>query len=184
MAGAYIVERLNQWMTLIANVGVVAGIVFLAYEIRVASDSVSNAAATGYVETWRDLAENARDPEILSIVGKINAEGWDSVPPDHVARAVQYVLAGLRGGEFAHHQWRQGSLDPGLWRGNAAAMYRTFWQLPIYRQLWLTGSRRQFSPDFQDYIDQMVTDICSRTECRDGPAWLTLPPEIAKGMEA
>ena len=26
-------EKLNQWMTLVANVGVVAGIVFLAFEI-------------------------------------------------------------------------------------------------------------------------------------------------------
>jgi hypothetical protein len=156
-------------MTLIANVGVVAGIVFLAYEIRVASDSVSNAAAAGYVEIWRDFAENARDPEILSITGKINRDGWNSVPPDHVTRAVQWVLAGLRGGEFAHYQWRQGSLDPALWRGNDASVYRSFWQFPIYREVWLAGARM---------------DICSRTECRDGPAWLTLPSEVAEGIES
>jgi hypothetical protein len=171
-------------MTLIANVGVVAGIVFLAYEIRVASDSVSNAAAAGYVEIWRDFAENARDPEILSITGKINRDGWNSVPPDHVTRAVQWVLAGLRGGEFAHYQWRQGSLDPALWRGNDASVYRSFWQFPIYREVWLAGARMQFSAEFQDYIDQVIADNCSRTECRDETAWLTLPSEVAEGIES
>ena len=99
-------EKLNDWMTLAANIGELAGIVFLAYEIRVASNSVSNAAAAGYVEIWREFAENARDPEILSITGKINRDGWDSVPPDHVTRAVQWVLAGLRGAEF--HTIRRG----------------------------------------------------------------------------
>ena len=33
-------DRLNQWMTLAANVGVLIGIIFLAYEIRQNTDAV------------------------------------------------------------------------------------------------------------------------------------------------
>ncbi len=33
-------ERLNQWLTLVANFGVVIGIVFLAYEMRLNTNAM------------------------------------------------------------------------------------------------------------------------------------------------
>ena len=48
-------ERLNHWLTLVANVGVVAGIIFLAYEIRLTRDALVGATyqqRTTAVENW------------------------------------------------------------------------------------------------------------------------------------
>ena len=36
-------EKANQWLGLLANLGVIAGIVFLAYEIQVNTDAVRSA---------------------------------------------------------------------------------------------------------------------------------------------
>ena len=36
----FVLDRLNRWLTLVANVGVVAGIVFLGLEIQQTSDVI------------------------------------------------------------------------------------------------------------------------------------------------
>ena len=50
-------EKLNDWMTLIANVGVLAGIVFSAFEIQVNADAVRSATYQGFIDSsfsWAD----------------------------------------------------------------------------------------------------------------------------------
>ena len=48
-------EKINQWLTLSANIGVVAGIVFLGYELRLTRDALVGATyqqRTNMVENW------------------------------------------------------------------------------------------------------------------------------------
>jgi len=59
------VDRLNQWLALAANVGVIAGIIFLVYEIRVNTDAVRSANYAAYNDVsaaWGAFtAEHAAD---------------------------------------------------------------------------------------------------------------------------
>lgn len=63
-------EKLNQWLTLIANFGVIAGLAFLAYEIR---QNTSIAKASAYrdnvqdIAAWRELT--ITNPEVASLFG-------------------------------------------------------------------------------------------------------------------
>ena len=80
-------ERANQWLTLIANIGVVAGIVFLAIEIRqntesqdefirVARANAYQARAFAASSLWSNYASS---PEVIdTIVTFDNAGGWES----------------------------------------------------------------------------------------------------------
>lgn len=47
-------DRTNQWLTLVANLGVIAGLVFLGYEIR---QNTNIAKASAYRENIQDIAE-------------------------------------------------------------------------------------------------------------------------------
>ncbi len=64
-------DKLNQWLSLIANVGVVVGIFFLAMEIR--SNTASNriaiqsAFSTNWVSINGGIAEN---PELAAVIEK------------------------------------------------------------------------------------------------------------------
>jgi len=62
-------ERLNQWMTLIANIGVIIGVVILAIEIRLTRDAVISAtyqARAAAVQEWDwNLAESTNVSEAI-----------------------------------------------------------------------------------------------------------------------
>ena len=46
-------ERINQWLTLVANLAVIAGILFLAYEIEQNTDAVRSATYAAYADTLK-----------------------------------------------------------------------------------------------------------------------------------
>jgi hypothetical protein len=52
------VERINQWLTFVANLGVIAGIVFLGYEIHQNTEQLKSASL-------RDMASRMEDRMLL-----------------------------------------------------------------------------------------------------------------------
>ena len=162
-------ERLNHWITLVANLGVLAGIVFLAYEIRINADAIlSESAASSLANSVAITTEVGLNPAALAIRQKINAEGWESVPFSDAGAAVNLVAAQLKAAELTHHQWRTGNLDPGLWTGTDRGLYMLLYRTDMARESWM-GMKYSFGPDFQEYVDRMVKDVCSRKECRELP---------------
>ena len=63
-------DRGNQWLTLIANLGVIAGLIFLGFEIR---QNTNIAKASAYrdniqdIAAWRELT--ITDPELSRMFG-------------------------------------------------------------------------------------------------------------------
>ncbi|MDH3643007.1 MAG: hypothetical protein OES38_12975 [Gammaproteobacteria bacterium] len=176
-------ERINQWTGLIANIGLIAGIVFLAYEIQINTNAVTTASANSYVEHWIDTGlAIGLDPEVTELMRKIDVEGWEAVSPSDANR-IRFISGSiLKGIEFAHFQWREGNLDPGLWQGNNAGLYEYLWGVSSMREIWLSGDRVRFHPEFRYFVDQMIADICSRRECREMA--YQPPPARTKGLEA
>lgn len=57
-------DKLNSWLTLLANVGVLLGIIFLAYEIRQNTVSIqSQTRATLYAGAQEELWKNMEYPD-------------------------------------------------------------------------------------------------------------------------
>ena len=66
-------DKLNKWLTLVANVGVIAGIVFLAIEIRQNSDAVRAQTRAQLAEQVTELfSVNMNDKEYASVLMKGN----------------------------------------------------------------------------------------------------------------
>ena len=165
-------ERLNQWITMIANLGVLAGIVFLAYEIRINADAIlSESAANSLANSVAITTELGLNPETMALRMKMDVEGWESVPFSDAFGAVNLVAAQLKAAELTHYQWRGGNLDPGLWSGTNRGLYLLFYNSDSSRESWV-GMRHSFGPDFRDYMDRMVEDVCSRKECREIPEFM------------
>ena len=174
-------ERLNQWLTLIANVGVVAGIVFLAYEIRVNTQALSATTATSYLQNWiESSAGTATDPGLVVLHQAASQRGWEAVPVAQRGLVVSFRLSQLKAAEFAHFQWTEGLLDERLWASNDVSTYQYFWSFPDAMEVYKLV-RNNFYSGFQQYADQMIADICSRKTCRsDSP----FPPESSDQIEA
>jgi len=106
------VDRLNQWLVLVANLGVVAGIVFLGFEIQQNSEAIN-------AQTYQSRAEAAQE--------------WSSMVADseHFAPLLAELGAGLfprdpatlaelspedRIRLTAFHQWTRIQLDNQLYQ--------------------------------------------------------------------
>ena len=153
--------KLNDWMTLIANVGVLVGIVFLAFEIRVNTEAVKAESTANYAST----TIGAISSEPIEALVKIDAEGWREVPSESRQTARNRTLSLLKSGEHAYVQWTAGSLDNRLWEGNDRGMYQFLWHARFARDSWKAGVRHNFSNEYQLYIDAMIDDICARRIC-------------------
>jgi len=64
-------EKLNQWLTLIANIGVVAGILFLAIEIRTSTETNRIAIQQNYSGNWLQInTQMANNSDLATLVDK------------------------------------------------------------------------------------------------------------------
>jgi hypothetical protein len=125
-------ERANQWLTLIANIGVVAGIIFLAIEIRqntesqnefvrVAQANAYQARAFAASSTWSAFASS---PEVIeAMVTFDDAGGMDSAREALTAISAQdrlrmsfIALAQVAILDNNFYQYRQGYLDVDRYR--------------------------------------------------------------------
>ncbi len=74
-------DKLNQWLAVLANIGVVVGIVFLAMEIRTNTATNRIAIQSSFSENWVDINGGiAHDRELAVIIEKaIAGEELDTV---------------------------------------------------------------------------------------------------------
>jgi len=79
-----VADTLNQWLTLVANIGVLTGIIFLAIEVRQNSKNLAaQVRATFFssvADTWRIPAENSELTNVMARDAKNEqleqAESW------------------------------------------------------------------------------------------------------------
>jgi len=143
-------EALNRWLTLGANVGVIAGIVFLGVEIQqntavtrsVAAQEISNTS----VEYFMRIAEN---PDLARVVMVANADPGtlsdvEIIQYHYVTGAVFLLLEG------AYIQFQLGFLPEASWKPYEKVI-KDFLSNPVSRNWWVNGST-VFSPEFETMV--------------------------------
>jgi len=74
------VNKANQWLALVANLGVIASLVFLGFEVR---QNTNIARASAYRENIQDIAEwralFIADPELARLYGIYSREGFEAL---------------------------------------------------------------------------------------------------------
>ena len=99
--------KLNQWLMLAANLGVLAGIFFLAFEIRQNSDALISASRQGLLESDLAILDNFYEhPEVYGTTFHPEARG----NPEQLRLEI-YFIGVMRTREFAWQQYRRGLLD-------------------------------------------------------------------------
>ena len=140
-------HRLNEWLTLSANIAVLFGIGFLAYELRQNNQNLAAELRAVHFEStadvWRMAAEN---PTIAELVSKEEL-GEDMTNAEIIQLrsfwtryqlAVQYAWAELPDSEFQQFlPWAKG----------------TYFHYPEYRAAWKLR-RSLFDPEFVAYIEE------------------------------
>jgi hypothetical protein len=105
-------DRLNRWLTLIANIGVVAGLILLVVEVRHAiTVSESEAFRNRGNEIQEAMQELALSGELAEILAAANASDLDSLTPVQLVRLDAWTRATLYRMQSQFKDYHLGYLD-------------------------------------------------------------------------
>lgn len=144
-------EKINQWLALVANVGVIAGIVFLAYEIQLNTDAVRSANYAAYNEvasSWGDfIAEHAADMPPFG----------DQTPLEDYSLRKQWVLIGFATKSFnqletLYLNYRDGSVDDDVFEARMNTFQGVLTTMPVLLELFRDGAGGS-TQEFIDFVE-------------------------------
>ena len=147
--------EIGQTIQMLANVGVLAGIVFLALEIRQNSNVVQAQSRAQIASDAADhLMRRAENPQLTEISIRANRGGeLTEVEQSQLGTSLQ---SRVRRWENIHYQYRQGLYSEEEYVGNRNA-WRGLLSNPSARQHW-ERNRDSLSPEFAAELDLLLSD--------------------------
>ena len=149
--------KINDWMTLIANVSVVAGIVFLAAELRQNTNAIRAQTRDSVTEKQLVVFQSiATTPELAEAWSVGLAGGLEALEPAERPMLLFWVIAVLRAWENEYSQYERGLFSSEEFLPRMERWRRNM-EFELYRSTW-AENRDSFSPAFRAAIDAMVSN--------------------------
>ena len=142
-------DRLNRWLTLVANLAVVAGIIFLALELRQNNDLLEAQARATLSANRLNHIDRILQPENSAII--VKAGNGQALTDDELFRYERLKHAIFVSWESDFHEYQEGLADDLPIEG----MRRSF---VTYKGLLDTWNRRKaiYSDNFVQFIENEV----------------------------
>ena len=149
-------DRLNQWLMLIANLGVITGIGVLAWEIRQNTLSQEAAAYQDLIGRIVDLNQAAvNDPEQADLMVKA-ADGVE-MSRNESMRYYIFIVNWMRHGDMAYFQFEQGFISEERLR-SALAPLQSLLANPGAKAAFARAKvQGAFSDEYMDYLEEFLT---------------------------
>ena len=147
-------DRLNRWLTLGANVGVLIGIILLVVELDQNRDMMR-------AQTRNELARGL--PEVLGIPASDNAladallraNRGEPLSPAETLQVAMWDELTFRYWENVHYQYRQGLYDESEFSRHQDTMKSVIGRNPRLEKFWC-AERHLYSEPFMHFIDEML----------------------------
>ena len=156
-------DKVNRWLTLGANIGVLIGIILLVIELDQNREMIQ---AQTRNEISQQLSNRlllvASNRELNSVMRRAGL--GEELSADEERQAWLYQVANLRDWENMHYQYRHGMFDEIEFEAE-----KTSWQFVIknnksFAHVWCL-TRQNFSPDFSAEIESLLhEDICAASQ--------------------
>jgi hypothetical protein len=150
-------DRLNRWLSLGANVGVLTGILLLVFELdqnrAMMRAQTRNELSSNIVNI---LNESAGNNQLASILRRANA--GEELTPDEFFQFQERQAAMYRYWENVHYQYRQGLYDESEFSKQRDAWRVYVNQSKAVADEWC-GMRDLVSKDFVAEVDSLLTEF-------------------------
>jgi hypothetical protein len=147
-------DRLNRWVTLAANLGVLAGIFLLIIELQQNSESRELEAAQSYLALSHELDFRiVDDPSLIALF----LTPTDERTAEEVFRLDRWHFGLLRTWENGFFLHVRGVLGDDLWPGQEAFMVDLLNTSNDLRSYYQTN-REYFSKGFVTYLDELLAE--------------------------
>lgn len=148
---------LGQAITILANIGVIAGIVFLAVEINQSTLQTQLQTASNFHDTFTTVELNlATNNDLLDAL--LKSQKGEALSEIDELRVLVIYRAILRGYQNTFYQSRTGVILPAVWEGERNQMKQSFGFDPGMVRYW-HGNKALYSPDFNDMISTLIDEI-------------------------
>ena len=145
-------EKLNQWLTLLANMGVLFGIVFLAFEVQQNTTAIqSQTRATVFSGVQEELWKNM---EYTDVTLNMLSSRRDLSPEEKV-RFDAWMMASMKAREFAWHEFRSGNFEQIQWEQEQIVIALVL-GCSRCRDWWKKVGRLGFNPEFVAITDKLI----------------------------
>ena len=146
------VETINVWAQLIASIGVIVSLFYLAAQVRQNTRSSRAIVVDSLARSMHDLAfEMAQNDQLLMTATML--KNWSSASELERARYASFMLGYFKLFENGWFQMRQGTLERDQWEGYEAFL-RTVWIQPTVKTWW-SMRRTFFAPGFRKYVESL-----------------------------
>jgi len=154
------VDRLNRWLTLLANIGVIVGIAFLAIEIQQNTESLDESRNLAFAqaqqerltqldESFRSLANSDYLPEIFV---KYARDGLSGLSPEERQRFVWQSCSGVFRLDTFHAWYERGYVEEGEYQTEFKEVVLYF--APRWREIGIWPLR----PAFRRDVERVLTE--------------------------
>jgi hypothetical protein len=157
-------EIVNALAQLIAAVGVIVSLFYLAVQIRQNTRSMRAMAVGSLAQSIADVIRPMAEDRELMRAFHVVVEHWYGATDDDRMRALPLFFSTFKLFENAWFQQRQGALDPQQWQGWDAYI-RMYYHRPGVK-VWWQLRRAAFAAGFRDYVEssEPINELPSVTE--------------------
>ena len=151
-------STINESVSIIANIGVIASIVFLGLEMRQNTSMIKSQTRDAMTEKQMQFFEALVENEEIAEIWVTATESSDELVSDltNLRRWEFYWMTQLRMWENEWYQYQQGLFEAEEFESRLA-LYERISTQPIYADHWKTISY-SFAPSFRQLIDGMIAE--------------------------
>ena len=152
-------SKLNERLTLVANLSVVVGIVFLAVEMRQNTEALQAQTRDSITEKQMEFSGWIASSRDLSDVYGRGTQGRANLEPSERAMFTFLVHGIMREWENSLYQFERG-----LFTAEEFEAYTRRWRMNMsahrgYREFWEGSMKETFAPSFRAEIDRIVAEV-------------------------
>jgi hypothetical protein len=148
-------ERLNHWLTLGANIGVVLGLVVLIVEVRQNTMQARSNAAYQFLETSSNLnLAVIENRDVASMLRRGNND-YNALDADEKTQYFFFIGQYYQVYSNMFDLWQNGSLPDSAWHAVRKDIL-TLMAMPGPRLIWAGYAKEGQSPAFVAYVESLV----------------------------
>ena len=146
-------SKINDWLSLVANVAVVGGIIFLGIEVRQNNELLRSESRQALIANdVTSLSANIEHPAPFA-----RLVAGDSLSAEDQLQLSFMFSLDLRNREFEYFQYTNGLLDEETWRSYLNVL-RLNHSTELGRRWWDEIGRGFVDPDFAVLVDEVLAD--------------------------
>jgi hypothetical protein len=151
-------EKVNRWLTLVANVGVLVGIVFLIVELDQNTQSQNGSTIQAFVaSTAANNSILSSSEDLMAITDRGDREGLDSLDAVEKRRYVHLAIQAFSGWEALYLQTLIGTIDESFWASKRAGLADTLTNKGV-RDFWAVNADLWYDPRFRAEIEAIAKE--------------------------